>query len=195
MRLFVAIQLPEAWRQAVEATASALRRRLGDEPGLRFTSTDRLHLTLRFLGEVDDALEPELRAALEREVTAVEVPLELAAAGAFGSRSRPTVLWLGVAGDLDGLAALRAAIDRAAVAAGLQVDDRPLRAHVTLARVERRATPEQRRAISDAVRALDPPPPSSFVASEVALVRSYLGRGARYELLARVPPGRWHAKS
>lgn len=190
MRLFVAIEIPETWRRVAVETAEALHARLGPEPGLRFTAAERLHLTLRFLGEVDAAVEPELRAQLGREVTRVEVPLELAEVGTFGSRSRPTVVWLGLGGDLAGLAGVRGAVDRAAVASGLEVDARPLRPHITLARVDRRAPAEQRRAISDAVGALARPPGSPFVASEVVLVRSYLGRGARYEVLMRCPsPG------
>lgn len=187
MRLFVAIEIPEAWRRVAVETAEALRARLGPEPGLRFAAAERLHLTLRFLGEVDEAVEPDLRAQLRHEVTRVDVPLELTEVGTFGSPSRPTVLWLGLGGDLDGLAALREAVDRAAVTSRLEVDERRLQPHITLARVERRAGPEQRRAIADAVGALARPPRSPFAASEVVLVRSYLGRGARYEVLMRYP--------
>ncbi len=187
MRLFVAIELPDAWREEARRIREQLAAALGDGTGLRFTATERLHLTLRFLGDVDEAVVPDLRGQLAQEVATVEVPLELAGLGQFGSRSRPTVLWLGLAGDLDRLAALRAAVERAVVAAGLEGDERPLRPHVTLARVARQARPSQRRAISDAVAATETPPSVPFAAREVALVRSHLGRNARYEVLARYP--------
>lgn len=195
MRLFVAIELPEAWR--VEATAARrwlLDRLLhpsgeavDDQPGLRFTSPERLHLTLRFLGEVDEAALPALQQQLAGEVVAVDVALELAALGTFGSRARPRVVWLGLGGDLDGLQATRAAVDRALVAAGVAVDDQPLRPHITLARVDRRATPGQRRAIRAAIEEIEAPASARFVAREVVLVRSHLGRDVRYEVLGRYP--------
>ena len=97
------------------------------------------------------------------------------------------MLWFGLAGDLDRLASLHDAVERAVVAAGLEGDDRPLRPHVTFARVARQATSSQRRAISDAVAATETPASVPFVAREVALVRSHLGRNARYEVLARYP--------
>ena len=187
MRLFVAIELPDAWREEARRIRERLAAALGDDPGLRFTATERLHLTLRFLGDVDEAVLPDLRDQLAQGVASVEVPLELAGVGQFGSRSRPTVLWLGLTGDLDRLASLHAAVERAVVAAGLEGDERPLRPHVTFARVARQATSPQRRAISDAVAAAEAPASVPFVAREVALVRSHLGRNARYEVLARYP--------
>ena len=193
MRLFVAIELPEAWR--AEATAARrwlldrLRQSSGeavdDQPGLRFTSPERLHLTLRFLGEVEEPVLPALQQQLAGEVVAVDVPLELAALGTFGSRGRPNVVWLGLGGDLDGLQATRVAVDRALAAAGVEVDDQPLRPHITLARVDRRATPGQRRAIRAAIEEIEAPASARFVAREVVLVRSHLGRDVRYEVLGR----------
>ena len=140
MRLFVAIELPDAWREEARRIGEHLVAALGDDARLRFTATERLHLTLRFLGDVDEAVLPDLRDQLAQEVASVRVPLELAGVGQFGSRSRPTVLWFGLAGDLDRLASLHDAVERAVVAAGLEGDDRPLRPHVTFARVARQAT-------------------------------------------------------
>ena len=71
---------------------------------------------------------------------------------------------------------------------GSQRADRELRPHLTLARVRRRANAAARRAIAEAVAALDPPPPHAFRAAEIVLFRSQLGPdGARYEALERFP--------
>ncbi len=118
MRLFVAIELPDAWREEARRIGEHLVAALGDDARLRFTATERLHLTLRFLGDVDEAVLPDLRDQLAQEVASVRVPLELAGVGQFGGRSRPTVLWFGLAGDLDRLASLHDAVERAVVAAG-----------------------------------------------------------------------------
>jgi len=145
-----------------------------------------MHLTLRFLGEVDEAVLPTLQAALDREAPPVDADLTLARGGTFGGAARTRVAWLGVEGDLDALRALAARVERAVGAAGLPEEDRPLRVHLTLARVRQDASPGARRAVADAVSALPAPPPEPFRARELLLVRSHLGgRGPRYEVLSR----------
>ena len=112
--------------------------------------------------------------------------LALGPAGTFGVPARTTVAWLAVAGDGEGLRALAGRVEAAVVAAGLPPDDRPLRPHITLARLDRGASTQQRRAVAEAIAALEPPPPAAFRARAVALVRSHLGReGPRYETLSR----------
>ena len=154
MRLFLAIEPPEAWRRAAAAAAAALDE---EHPGLlRLVRPELLHLTLRFLGEVvEERLEP-LQAALRESVPPVEVPLELGAAGMFGG-SRGGAVWLGVGGDLKGLRALVARAETAVVAAGLPGERRELRPHLTIARVRRQARAAERRAIAASVRALAAP--------------------------------------
>jgi 2'-5' RNA ligase len=144
---------------------------------------------VRFFGEVEHAAAAALQAKLEHALSPTEVGLDLGVVGTFGSRSRPRVVWLGLTGDLDGLLALRDEIDAAATFAELEVDERPLRAHITIARVDRRATATLGRAITAAVEQLEVPRSSPFVARDVALVRSHLGARARYEVLGRYPTG------
>ena len=182
MRLFLAIEVPGAWRLAAADAAAALDEQ---HPGLlRLVRPELLHLTLRFLGEVgEERLEP-LRAALREAVPPVEVALELGAAGMFGG-SRGGAVWLGVGGDLEALRALAARAETAVVAAGLRGERRELRPHLTIARVRRQARAAERRAIAASVRALPAPDAAPFVARELALVRSRLrADGPRYERLA-----------
>ena len=106
LRLFIAAQLPAA---AQQAAAAALARLRAENPGgWRWVRPEALHLTLRFLGETPTEWAPAATAAMRR-AAASSPPLELAlnGAGVFGGR-RPRVLWLGLAGDLDGLQALAA---------------------------------------------------------------------------------------
>ncbi|MPZ98701.1 MAG: RNA 2',3'-cyclic phosphodiesterase [Dehalococcoidia bacterium] len=185
MRLFVAIEPPEAWRDAATRIGDALRRAAGDAP-LRLVDPALTHLTVRFLGEVDEAHADALRVALGRHAPPVAVPLELAPAGTFGAASRTQVAWLGVGGDLQALQALASRVEAAVVEAGLPREERPSRPHLTLARAGNRATADQRRAIAEAARALDAPPTLPFEAREVSLVRSFLGGAQpRYEVLQR----------
>ena len=100
-----------------------------------------LHLTLRFLGNVDEAGLEQLNL----ELGAIRFPLfELALGefGAFGSGRLKRVLWVGVAAGGEAAAELTARVEEACVKTGLRPEERPLRAHVTLARArDRRGAP------------------------------------------------------
>jgi 2'-5' RNA ligase len=189
VRLFVAIEVPDAWRETARATTEALARASGVR--LRAVDPALMHLTLRFLGEVSEERMEPLVAALEETASPVDVALELGRAGTFGSATRTQVVWLGVGGDLARLEALAGRIEAAVRACGLPPEDRPLRPHLTLARLGRQLSAGDRRVVAEAVRALDVPAPLPFQAREVVLVQSYLG-GARprYEVLATFPRGR-----
>ena len=187
MRLFLAIELPGPWRREAARTLDALTATLGDDANmLRPVALDRMHLTVRFLGEVDEELAPALDAAFRASVPPVGVDLELTAAGTFGSAARTSVVWLGLGGDLDALRALAGRVEAGVEAAGLPPERRELRPHVTLARVRQRASASQRRAIAAAVGDLDATPQHAHRAGEVVMVRSHLGTGQpRYEVLGR----------
>src|SRR5437764_982122 len=104
MRLFVAIALPGIAAEELDQVVAPLRAHW---PGLRWTGRDAWHLTLAFLGEVDEAVLPELSKRLQRAAGRhPPLALALAGAGAFPVPARGRVLWTGVHGDEEGLAAL-----------------------------------------------------------------------------------------
>lgn len=187
MRLFVAVELPEPWLREAARALDVLTATLGDHAEvLRPVAPDRMHLTVRFLGEVDEERLPALDEALRESVPPVGVDLELAAPGTFGSAARTSAVWLGLGGDLEELRALAGRVESAVEAAGLPSERRELRPHVTLARVRQRASAAQCRAIASAVATLALPAPHPHRAVEVVLVRSHLGAGQpRYEVLGR----------
>ena len=150
MRLFVAVWPPDDVLDAV----AALDR--PDHPAVRWTNRNQWHITLRFLGEVDEP-PPDLLEPLAR------VPAPHVTIGPTTERLSGRVLMIPVHG-LDELAA--------AVAAP---DDRAFRGHLTLARARRRGAKVP-------ASLADVPIEGSWTASRVALVRSHLGGGpARYE--------------
>lgn len=125
-RLFVALDLPPP----VKRTLEPLARGLGD---VRWTPPEQQHLTLRFIGEVDNGALNDVAEALAL-VPAEPIELSLRGLGHFPPRGEPRVLWVGVARS-PALASLKRRIDRALEEVGLPSEARKFAPHVTLARI------------------------------------------------------------
>lgn len=187
MRLFVAVELPDSWRDAAREARRTIEATTADARVLRWVDPSLVHLTLRFLGEVDEASLGGLQGRLDG-MTPFDLAIAGAPPGTFGPPRRTQVVWIGVGGEVAGLEAVAREVEAAVVAAGYPPEPRAFRPHVTLARVRREATPAQRVEVAQAVAALDLELPSPSNVSEVSLVRSHLSpRGPRYEVLGRHP--------
>jgi 2'-5' RNA ligase len=179
MRLFVAVTPPPEALDELRAATEAMR---SAHPQLRWSLPTQWHLTLAFLGEVGDEARTDLSARLDR-TAARHPPMRLAlhGAGRFGDR----VLWTRVAGDVVALRGLAASVRAAARRARVDVEDRPYRAHLTLARGRDGAD------LRPLVVALAGFAGRTWTAAELHLVRSHLaagpGRTSRYEPLASWP--------
>jgi RNA 2',3'-cyclic 3'-phosphodiesterase len=125
-RLFVAIGLPPPVRSSLAALQAGV-------PGARWTPEENLHLTLRFIGELDGAGFEDAVSALA-EVEAPSFELQLAGVGQFGDRRRAHALWAGVRPS-EPLALLRGRVEAALARAGMPRDERKFAPHVTLARL------------------------------------------------------------
>ncbi len=114
MRLFIAIEETEAWRAAAAAQQRALLDALPVEMhrSLRPVREELMHITMRFLGEVDDGGIDPLQAALDG-VPPFAVRLALDRAGTFGPAPRTGVVWLGVGGEVRTLRGVAGDIERA----------------------------------------------------------------------------------
>jgi RNA 2',3'-cyclic 3'-phosphodiesterase len=136
--LFVALNLPDGVRRALWAAAAPVRE-LGLP--LKWARPEGIHVTLKFLGEVPDAREPELRAALGRVAAGGRaLSLVLGGFGAFPGLERPRVIWAGLEPDR-ALELLQHRVEQEFVPLGFPSEGRPFRAHVTLARAARGARP------------------------------------------------------
>ncbi|MFQ5773698.1 MAG: RNA 2',3'-cyclic phosphodiesterase [Kiloniellaceae bacterium] len=125
MRLFVAIPLPEDLRARLARLEEGL-------PGARWVAPENLHLTLRFIGEVDGRQAGDIDAALS-QVRAERFAVTLAGVDRFGSGGKARTLWVGVEANPD-LVRLHAKIEQALQRAGLAPERRKFKPHVTLAR-------------------------------------------------------------
>lgn len=131
-RLFVAIRLPAAVR-------ARLLDLMGGVAGARWLPDDQLHLTLRFVGEVDRHLAQDIDAALS-SVHHSAFSIALNGLGAFERRGEPTTLWAGVTPHQP-LRALHKKVDQALVRVGVEPDRRAYMPHITIARLPRGAGP------------------------------------------------------
>ena len=125
-RLFVALTLPDEIKQSLEPLATGL----GD---VRWLLPEQQHLTLRFLGELDDGVMADVGEALTL-VPGMPFELRLKGIGHFPPRGEPRVLWVGVEKNPE-LRRLKRRIDRTLKAVGLAPDGRKFAPHVTIARL------------------------------------------------------------
>ena len=133
MRAFIAIPLPAEARSLLGEFQDKLRPARAD---VRWTAVTSIHLTLKFLGEINPAGLPRLTLLL-RENTAPIPPLSLGirGLGAFPDLRNPRVVWCGLEGQISRLTELQTAVERACTDAGFASEDRPFRPHLTLGRV------------------------------------------------------------
>jgi RNA 2',3'-cyclic 3'-phosphodiesterase len=183
MRLFVAIEPPAS---ALDELASAVAPLQAAAPELRWTSRNAWHVTVAFLGEVDEAILPGLSTRLARAAHR-HPPLELALAGggAFPAPARARVLWAGLCAERSVLRLLAASVAAGARRAGAPPPDegRKYSPHLTVARCREPAD------VSPLTAALSAFSGTEWTASSIHLVRSYLdgGRPSRYEDVGEWP--------
>jgi 2'-5' RNA ligase len=180
IRAFFAVELADATRAAAADVVRRLRGRAGAER-VRFVRAENLHVTLCFLGEVDPALAHDAAARARTETTALApFALALGALRAFPSPRRPRVVALELEPEAP-LAALAAAVARGAAGAGLALEERAFRAHLTLGRIGDGRFPE-----AGGIDAA----PAPMTVREAVLFQSRLGRdGSRYTPLERIALG------
>lgn len=180
-RLFVSIPVPAAIKQHLTLLGSGL-------PGARWQTPEQMHLTLRFIGDVDGTLASDIHSALST-VKAAPFTLELAGVGTFGPRGRERILWAGVA-ENSALRQLRDRIESTLVRTGVAPETRKFHPHVTIARLN--GVPKGR--LNDFVGVNSPYRSAPFPVKEFALYSSFLSQSGAihrveetYALQAMVP--------
>ena len=131
-RLFVAIRPPERIRNLLLGT-------MGGISGARWQSDEQIHLTLRFLGEVDRHQAGDIHAALGG-IHHPPFAIALSGLGTFDRRGQPETVWAGVAPH-EPLKTLHNKVDQAIVRVGIAPDQRAYMPHITLARLKRSSGP------------------------------------------------------
>lgn len=166
-RLFFAIEIPEDVKAALGRVRDALSVGL-PRGAVRWVKPNRMHLTLRFLGDTAEANVPHLAQALDQAMAAQRpFQLRLGELGCFPNRKRPRVLWVGLSGDVAQLQAIKRGLDDALVPLGISAETKPYKPHLTLGRVK------DARALSG-LNWQTPVAPKTWPVSAVALIESNL---------------------
>lgn len=141
MRAFIALELP--W-ETKKALGELCARLAGTTRGYRWAKADAMHLTLRFLGDVEEARLASIAGLVDAGLAA-RGPFHLTplGVGGFPSLMKPRVIWAGLGGETDKLKALVAALDDGLASLAIPRESRPFAAHLTLGREKRgeRTTP------------------------------------------------------
>lgn len=183
MRCFVAVALPPPVRKLLVQVREALGRADAD---VKWVEDENLHLSLKFLGELDDEPLAKLKGILSVEALRwPRLSLAYAGIGTFPERGTPRVVWAGCSGDLEKLSALAAAVERSAEQVGVPRERHPFVAHLTLGRVKSDRNLKRLRA---AIEQQAEVPLGRDEVKEFVLYKSTLtNQGPIYEALAGYP--------
>ena len=179
-RTFVAIELPEDLRHRLSLRAEAMAGKWTDG-GLRAAAADTIHLTLRFLGDTEEEVLPDLMAGLDN-IAAALTPFQIATdqIGGFPNLGRPRVVWVGLTDAGGHLPQLNRQIERLVQSLGWEAGQgKRFTPHLTLGRVRQKSRPPSGSWVVGG-------PAESFGVGAISLIESLLKpHGAQHSLLHR----------
>lgn len=169
-----------------QAANSLIRELARTNSQVKWVNPKTLHITLKFLGEVELGLLPDIKERLTR-VCQGKAPfnLTLEGVGAFPKRSRPQVIWTGLSGETEGLVRLASDVEAALSPLGFEPEKRGFKPHITLGRMRRfksRKASLGQEELKQAILNLAAYKGPEFLARQVTLMKSTLTpKGAIYE--------------
>jgi 2'-5' RNA ligase len=182
MRIFIALDIPAGIRARIREYMDRAR---GYAPEARWARPEGVHLTLKFVGEVNDAKVQEIKTALAA-VKAQPFEVKFSGAGFFPTPKSPRVFWIGVEGGKS-LSQLAHSVDNITHLAGIAKEERAYSPHLTLARAGAGSgSAHQLRPLQYLLEKEEMPQFGTMTAQEFWLYRSELARGgAKYTKLER----------
>ena len=181
MRLFVALSIPPEVRQNIASLVRNLRHTDGKP---RWINPQNLHITLKFIGELESEKVPAISDALATSHAAHLLPIEFRNVGFFPNSRRPSVAWIGIEAPPT-LALLAAEVNRVLASIGIPREEKSFVPHLTIARFkEARLSP----ALQVEIEKCKDHSFGSYTAGEIHLVESKLkSSGAEYTTLRSFP--------
>lgn len=188
IRSFIAIELPELIQNQLRQVSAALRS-AGRLP-VRWLPVENIHLTLKFLGDIDAG---KLRNLSDEMITLARhqppFSLTIGGVGAFPSTRRPRVVWVGIQAPPK-LAELAQQMEQLGLKFGIEPEDRPFSPHLTIGRVQQHAVLEELQALTESLTTIKVGELGKLSVESICLFRSDLrSSGAIYTLLSRASLG------
>jgi len=143
IRVFIAIELPEALKKELHELESQLKR--SSPPVVRWVDPNSIHITLKFLGEVSEDSIDEIMLAMEESVQGMfPFKLDVREIGAFPNLNRVQVIWVGVSGEINKVIEIQKQIESNTEQLGFPRESREFTPHLTLGRIRNEATANDR---------------------------------------------------
>ena len=169
IRTFIAVEIPDGIKAAMRDIQSDLRKSGAD---VGWARPEGVHLTLKFLGDVEADAIPRLAAELGVALSGMRpFTLSVGGTGVFPTPKSPRVVWLGLGGDMDALGAAQKAVEAVCGGFGFKPEDRPFRPHLTLGRVK---SAKGRDALIKALALHENAELGTFTAGSVSVMKSEL---------------------
>jgi 2'-5' RNA ligase len=191
VRAFVAIEIPQPLRAKLQSSLQELRSSLSEDL-VRWVRPKNMHLTLKFLGEIEQPQVHSIQEVLDQVSEGfTSFMLEIKGFGSFPNSRRPRVLWVGFRYSSDDLLQLQSEIESRLDKIGFEQDQRNFHPHLTVGRVRKGISVSDTQAVSNWVQAAHLDSIGKFEVDSISLIRSDLKpSGAIYTNLhaARLAP-------
>jgi len=189
IRAFIAIELPAKVKQLLTGLQAGLKATATGR--VTWTRPEMMHLTVRFLGSIEEHQAPLVAAAIENAIKGMKVfELTTDRLGAFPSPRRPKTVWIGIRESCQ-LWSLSDRINAALKALGINEEKRAFRPHLTICRVRERSSVAERGSVKGLKKEIETNKDSLqviFKVNEITLFKSELGgKGPVYTALRRIP--------
>jgi RNA 2',3'-cyclic 3'-phosphodiesterase len=186
VRAFIAIELPAEVKAGLKQVQDRLKS--SDPSSAKWVDPQSVHLTLKFLGNVDiDQLDSITRAIQDASVNISPFELNIDGLGCFPNSRRAQTIWIGLTGDITRLQNLQKNVESRVSPLGFPTEKRLFTPHLTLARVRDYVTPEQRQFLGELVTATQIKLNLNIKITSISLMRSQLTpAGAIYTRLRSV---------
>jgi len=175
IRSFIAIELPED----LKLSLTRLQERLKSESRapVKWVNPNNMHLTLKFLGNIDAGVTGKITSALEEAVRGTRpFHLEIKGLGVFPNPRRVNIVWVGITGEVNQLDQLQKRVESSLTPLGFVPESRPFTPHLTLARLRDQATSDERLNLGQLIANTEFDANCNLYINSVHLVRSQLTR-------------------
>ena len=186
VRSFIAIELPDELKRELSQLRAQLKP--GELPWVKWVDPYGIHLTLKFLGNVDKNRLDDVTGAMEEAARGIPpFHLEVRELGVFPNLRRVQVAWVGISGEVDKLGQLQQRLESDLAPLGFATESRPFMPHLTLARLRGQASLPERQRFGQLIVSTRFESAQGIKVDAISLIRSQLtGKGAIYSPISSV---------